>query len=187
MLRNDVSKSLVAEGYKRNGRLHQLRYDDDFAFWVDTGLLGKRTDIAPFVGIRHEPTQRLRAELRRSQDDRWVGTVGANVGYVLGIGYRSWEQPAVASDVMPVLHSAVDRLRAFLNVETLPNAWDIEGAKAPCWQYNYIFALVLKNDAKAVEDAMATARSQLCRKENEICHEFREFEARLRERSRLGA
>lgn len=81
-LRKEVSNALVVAGYKRSGRMHQIRTDEEFSLWVDTGPLETREDIAPFIGIRHEPTQQLRARLKGHANDPWVGTVGANVGYV---------------------------------------------------------------------------------------------------------
>jgi hypothetical protein len=178
-LRNSVSRALVATGYRRNGRLHQLRLNEDFSFWVDTGPLGTRPDIAPFVGIRHDPTQQLRSRLRQNSDDPWVGTVGANVGYVLQLGYKSWEPPSETADVMSSICSATERLTDFLNVNTLPNVWMIEGTRAPGWHYNYICALVLKNDVLAVERALDAANSELCRTSNEVCDEFQDFKLRL--------
>ncbi len=86
-LRREVSKALVKQGFRRNGRMHLLPLDKEYSFWVDTDPLERRPDISPFVGIRHNGVEGLTAEFLGLSKDDWVGTIGANVGYVLHNGY----------------------------------------------------------------------------------------------------
>lgn len=117
-LRSEVSKSLVAHGFKRAGHMHLRRLDSEFSLWVDTGPIGKRSDIAPFVGLRHDSVETLCGELLGVPDDLVVGTVGANVGYVLSGEYRWWDSPSSASEVVQGILSALERLRPFASLET---------------------------------------------------------------------
>ncbi len=110
-LRKEVSDALVVEGFKRSDRVHSLRVDGDFSLWVDTGPIGSRVDIAPFIGIRHDGIKTLRAELLRSTVISVSGTVGANVGYVLGRGYLSWVPPTSAVEVVSTIQMGLERLR----------------------------------------------------------------------------
>src|SRR5262249_40890448 len=144
-LRKEVSNALVARGFRRDDRVHTLRVDKDFSFLVDTGPLGKKTDIAPFVGIRHDQVQKLESELIGLNNSDSVATVSANVGYVLGQGYRWWSPPSRSAEVIQAIDAALERFRRMLSLEKLLEAWSIEGTTAPGWRYNQISVLMLLN------------------------------------------
>jgi hypothetical protein len=110
------------------------------------------------------------------------GTVGANVGYVLGAGYLSWTPPATADEVMRAIDVAHDRMEAFMSLEKLAAAWEIEGSKRPGWQYSRIATYLLRGDRQAVEDELAFARAELCRHADELCAQFTSFAQRVQER-----
>lgn len=164
-----------------------MRVDDSFSFGVDTGPLGNRSDIAPFVGIRHDGVQQLRAELMGSPGSQWSGTVSANVGYVLGEEYRWWEPPTPPEEVLRAIHLALDRLRPFLGLDKLPGAWEIQGAKVPGWRYTEITVHLLRGDRQLVLERLEAARSEFCKREDEICEQFRGFEQRVKSRLELLA
>jgi hypothetical protein len=72
-LRKETSRALVDRGYRRDGRIHLLSVDPEFSLWVDTGPLGPRVDIAPFVGLRHEAVENLaEAKAKKSLDELGV-------------------------------------------------------------------------------------------------------------------
>ncbi len=178
-LRKEVSNALVSRGFRRNGRMHMLRVDGDFSFWVDTGPLGQRVDIAPFVGIRHDRVEQLKAELMHLPQDDWVGTVGANVGYALGQQYKWWEAPAQCDEVMNTIELALEGLRPFLSLSKLPEAWAIQGARTPGWRYRDIVVSVLTGDSAGVLSRLESAREAFCQQEGEICEQFRLFARNL--------
>lgn len=180
-LRGDVSRALVSNGFHRDDRLHSIRVDDEFSFWVDTGPIGTRSDIAPFVGIRHRGVEDLRARLLETTSSGG-GTVGANVGYVLGAGYLSWAPPASPDDVVRAIGAARVHLEALMTLDKLAAAWDIEGSKRPGWQYSRIATHLLRGDRKAVNDELASARAELCRHADELCAQFTSFAHRVQER-----
>jgi len=182
-LRKDVSKALVARGFHLwEGRSHLIRVDADFSLGVDTGPLGKRSDIAPYVGIRHDGVQQLRADLMGSSANERTGTVGANVGYVLGEEYRRWEPPSTHEEVLRVIDLALGRLRQYLSLDRLPEAWKIRGTNTPGWRYNEIAALLLKGDHQAVLERLEAARAEYCAYEDGVCEQFRAFEQRVNSR-----
>jgi len=164
--------------------MHLLRVDGDWSFWVDTGPLGKRKDISPFVGVRHDGIERLWSELMEFPNDDWVGTVGANVGYVLGTGYKTWEPPSEPKEVLDSIDSAVERLRPMLSLHALPQAWSITGAKSPSWRYRDIVIQLLLGNRQAVPNRLDAARVEMCQQEDEICAQFRAFEQRIQARLR---
>lgn len=181
-LRWAVSNALVGCGYRRKGRQHVLRDSDQFSLWVDTGPLERRVDIAPFVGIRHHGIERLRAELLGRPQDDWVGTVGANVGYVLGGEYASWEPPSQADEVIRTIDLALERMRSFLSLDCLPAAWQIRGTKAPGWRYKRIVLFLLLGDSGALRTEIEAARGEYCVQNDEMCAEFLAFEQAVKSR-----
>ena len=160
--------------------MHLLRVGTDSWFWVDTGPLGSHSDIAPSVGIRHDGVERLSAELLGVPFDEYVGTVGANVGYVRGEDYRRWETPSGAAEVLDAIDGALELLRPFLRLEALPNAWSICGTSEPGRFYRLIPIWLLLGEYSKVDAGLEEARSLFCRREGEVCEQFRAFEKRVR-------
>jgi hypothetical protein len=183
-LRREVSNALVARGFRREGRMHLLRVDENFSLWVDTGPLGERSDIAPFVGVRHDGVEQQVSELLGLSADDWVGTVGANVGYVLGDEYKSWEPPRELEEVLRTIDSALERLRPLLSLDKLPRAWEIKGAKDPSWRYREIVILLLRGERQSALDRLDAARAEMCQQKDEICEQFQAFAQRVQ--ARLG-
>jgi hypothetical protein len=81
-LRKEVSQELVRRGYRRVDRMHLRHVWGDWHFWVDTGPLGKRADITPFVGIRNDVLEHRVSEFLSLPPDDSAGSLGANIGYV---------------------------------------------------------------------------------------------------------
>jgi hypothetical protein len=180
-LRANVSLALVSSGFRRDDRLHSIPIDEEFSFWVDTGPIGTRSDIAPFVGIRHRGVEDLRARLLETTSSGG-GTVGANVGYVLGAGYLSWAPPASPADVIRAIDAARDRLERFMTLDNMAAAWEIEGSRRPGWQYSRIATHLLRGDRQAVDEDLNSARAELCRHADELCAQFTSFAQRVQER-----
>lgn len=178
-LRKAVSDGLVRSGFVRTDRVHVKNVDDEFSLWVDTGPLGNRSDIAPFVGIRHHPTEDLRARLMGSEPHTTSGTVGANVGYVLGQGYQWWEPPVEPEEVLTAINAALDTLRPLLSIDRLSVVWEIEGARRPGWQYSQIALELIRGDREAVNRCLLAAQDDLCKRDDEVCEQFRAFAKRV--------
>ncbi|HXK58265.1 MAG TPA: hypothetical protein PLP42_00085 [Acidobacteriota bacterium] len=87
--------------------MHLQRFDEAFSFWVDTGPLGTRDDIAPFVGVRNNQIEQIVGELLGLPDDGWTGTAGANVGYILDGKYRYWSSPTRADEVLGAIETTI--------------------------------------------------------------------------------
>jgi len=194
-LRKQVSDALCAQGYRRRGRAHLLRVDDDFSFCVDTGIPGPRTDIAPYVGIRSELVESTRSELMALEHDEWVGTAGANVGYILEGEYRYWDTGTSAQLVLDRISSALDKFRPFMSLATLHQAFSFRGAaENPGTPYALVVIALLNGDTDLVAGRLAEASRIFCgtslpteaplpdseRRLDEVCDQFREFEARVR-------
>jgi hypothetical protein len=181
-LRRDVSDALIARGFTRSDRVHTLAAGDAFSLWVDTGPIGSSVDVAPFIGLRHDGVESLRATLLGTVAMETAGTVGANVGYVLGLGYRSWAPPTSVAEVMGTIEAGLDRLRDFMSLEKLIAAWDLEGAKRPGWHYSRIAAELYRGNRDAVVKDVVSARADLCKYSDEVCEQFTSFARRVAER-----
>lgn len=117
-LRREVVSSLTDRGYLRKDRTHFLPIDEERSWVVDTGPLDShRTDIAPFVGIRHESLEKLMSELLDVPHNGVNASVGANVGYVLGVGYKTYKSPTAVANVLNAIDAAQERLRQHLGIE----------------------------------------------------------------------
>ncbi len=159
--------------------MHLLRVFGDFSLGIDTGPVGTRTDIAPFVGIRHDGIETRLQELSGFERDPWVMTVAANVGYVLGTNYLAWQPPSEAAEVLTSIDAALDRLRPLLDLDRLADVWDLKGTRDPSWRYREILLLLLRGDRDKAMDRLVAARGEFCQTESPICERFRRFEARL--------
>jgi len=178
-LRRAVSDELVKSGFDRIERVLMLPVNNDFSLWVDTGPLGSRADIAPFIGIRHEGVENLRARLLGTTSLSTAGTVGANVGYVLGVGYRSWEAPSSASEVVTMINTGLDRLRGYTSLKKLVAAWELEGSKRPGWQFSRIATQLASGDIEGAKRSLDAAALELCRYQDEVCAEFQDFKIQV--------
>ena len=182
-LRKQVSDALVQLGFRRDGRRHLRRVDDDFSLVVDTGPIGARTDIAPYVGIRSDAVEHARAELMSLWHDEWIGTVGANVGYVLGGEYRWWNEGSSVQPIVDEILAALERFRPYMTLKTIADVfrhdWAFRNPGAP---YALIVIALLNVDPPLVAKHVAHAESILCERPDEVCDQFRAFETRVRAR-----
>ena len=182
-LRKQVSDALVQLGYRRHGRAHVRRIDDDFSVCVDTGPIGSRTDIAPYVGIRSDAVERARADLMSLPDDEWTGTVGANVGYVVGGEYRWWNEGARLQPIVDDILRALEWFKPYMSLRTIADVFTFEWASSnPGAPYALVVIALLNGDSTLVADRLAHAESILCVRADEVCDQFRGFEARVRGR-----
>lgn len=179
-LRGAVSKALIEQGFRHQGRMHRLPIDAGFSFWVDTGPLGKRDDIAPFVGLRSEEVEALVSSFLGLPLDAWVGTVGANIGYVLGREYSSWESPTPVSEVLATIKEGLERLRPFASRGALAGAWDLVGKEDPSYWYRRLVVARLTQDPPHHLARLASlAEADLCSTQDEVCEEFTRFKGAL--------
>ena len=178
-LRQEVSKILVGRGFRRKDRMHLLQVDKDFYYWVDTGPLEKRSDIAPFVGIRHDGVETLFAEFLGVPKDDSSGTVGANVGYVLQEGYLSWGPSSEPKEVLNKIDEALERYKPFISLGKLMGAWDVAAIADPNRPYREIVILVIQEDYEGALNRLEAARKIFCKEADEICEQFKGFEERV--------
>jgi hypothetical protein len=181
-LRRAVSEALLARGFRRHGRMHHLRLQPGVSFWVDTGPVGKRTDIAPFVGIRFDDIERVVGELMELPFDAWVGTAGANVGYVLGQGFKQWEPPTAPEVVIEAIDAALQRLQSFASIQDLPSLWDLVSRDDPWWRYREMAALLIQGDRELIARRLEEAEDEFCRTEGGMCDQFHAFARQMRAR-----
>ena len=160
--------------------MHLRRIDSEFSFWVDTGPLGRREDVSPFAGLRSDMVETLFADFLGLSRDPYVGTVGANVGYLLEGDYRSWSPPDTLTQVMEVTWAALERMRPFASMSTLEGAWQVKATMAdPGAVYRLSIMAVISGDHAKLRERLEHARQRECAQENGVCEQFRAFEARL--------
>ena len=182
-LRREVSRKLVSLGFVRTDRMHLLRLDQEFSFWVDTGPLGSRPDIAPFAGLRSDSIETLFAEFLGVPALETVGTVGGNVGYVLTgqrEKYRWWDPPADPAEVVSVIQAALERYRPFARLSLMREAWNVIPFPVdPGDKYRLVVLAVVNRDRAAVPALLKEAEEQYCAREDEVCEQFRDFQQRV--------
>jgi hypothetical protein len=183
-LRREISKALMARGFERNGRAHRLRLSDGFSFVVDTGPLGKDSDIAPWVMIRNDEVDRLESELSNLEYDGWGGHIGANVGCLNGNGYQTWENPVDKEEVLRAIDQAMDRLRPYLGLDRMADAWNaFRIPDEPIRIFREIPIMLLRGaDDAAILRKLDEARPIHCKHGGPVTEQFLRFEARVRRR-----
>lgn len=180
-LRREVSAALIDRGYSRDDRMHLLSIDGERSWVVDTGPLdSKRADIAPFVGVRHESLEKLTSELLNVPPHASNASAGANVGYVLGVGYKNYIPPTATSIVMSAIDAAQDRLRPYLSVEDLPAIWKLTGVYDPGRRYRDVVINLMTGRHSDIPKSLEEARTEFCEYEDEVCAQFRVFEENVR-------
>ena len=178
-LRSEVSDKLVERGFRRVDRMHLLRVDKDWSFWVDTGPIGKSADISPFVGIRHDGLEVMRSELMGLPHDESVGSLGANAGYILNEGYRHWKAESKSVEVLGCIDRALDRLKPLMDLKKINEGWKIQGATTPGWQYSEIIVYYLLGQEGLVLEKLRMAQAVFCKRDDGVCEQFKSFEKRL--------
>ena len=181
-LRREVSNALVKLGYGRDGRMHLKRLTGDLSWVVDTGPLEKGSDIAPFVGIRHDGLEELLADLLGVPADKTIASVGDNVGFLLGGEYRSWANGQKVEDVLSAIALAQERLLPYLSLKNVAGVWDVTSRTAdPAWKYRAVVLSLLLGDSQGVRDRLEEARAHFCKYEDEVCEQFKDFERRVQQ------
>lgn len=181
-LRSEVSRALIASGFTRTDRMHMRRVTLDWSFWVDTGPIGRRCDIAPRVGIRHDGIERKFAELMNVPADNMVGTIGTNIGYIRGQGYQTWEPPSEPNEVMAAITEALELFRPFLDLQKVHELWKIEGTQDPLWRYREIILFYIRGEECVLLDKLQQARTIFCARNDAVCEQYLEFTGRLRKK-----
>jgi hypothetical protein len=161
--------------------MHVLPVDGEFSFWVDTGPLGKRTDIAPTAGLRHSGVEALFATLLGVPRDEYSGTVGANVGEIVSGHYSRWEPPSRPEVVLEAIDLALAKMRPFMTLERLAEAWTIAGDD-PGRLYRLVVISLLRGDLESAERNLSAARDSYAKHGGEGAEQFAGFEGRVRER-----
>ena len=181
-LRGSVSSALVGLGYERAGRSHVRPIDDDFSTVVDTGPLSG-TDIAPWIGLHHRPTQLLKSRLLELPFDRFVGIVGSNVGIVLGTGYLRWPATASPSDVIEHINRGASRISAYAQTALLIDALSLPGLPQPT-AFDVVPIYLQLGDHIGIRNRLAAAAVSECSSPGPVCDQFRRFEANVEEELR---
>jgi hypothetical protein len=182
-LRKEVARTLTQRGYVQHERTLRQRIDEDRSWIVDTGPLdSRRTDIAPFVGIRHQLLEKLTSELLAVPPDESNATAGANVGYILGLGYKIYASPTPVAEVLKVIDAAIQRLEPHAAFVDLPRIWSTTAVYDPGWRYRDIAFKLLVGQRQDIDAALTAARAEFCEYEDEVCSQFREFERNVRMR-----
>lgn len=180
-LRKAVSRALVVRGYERDGRTHLKAVGDGVHVYVDTGPVGRQTDIAPYVGLRHDAVSDLVSDLLELPRDRFVGTVGANVGYVLGRGYAAWYDPGDADAVLAAIDQAEITLLDYVPLHRLPDAWSLtDGTLAPGYYYKIAATWLLLEEAENASHWLRVAKDNECRFEGSLCDQYKRVERNAR-------
>jgi len=179
-LRKQVSVALIARGFRRDGRMHLRRATSDISFWVDTGPLGNRTDIAPYLGIRSDAVEDAFGRWLGVPPDDFVGTFGGNVGYVLGGEYCSFQPPSTAEEVLEVIDQGLARYEPFLSLERLPQADAVAHIPDPGRSYRMVVIHALLRNLPAARSALVKAEQEYCCRDDEVCAQFRGFAQRAR-------
>ena len=185
-LRKHVSDSLRAIGYRRLEKsVHLLSLDADFSLWVNTGVVGLATDIAPYIGLRSHSVEEARGALMDLPDCPTTVTVGANVGYILDGHYRAWSAGSDPAEILSTITAGLEKLRPFASLSALPGAFHFRGvAGSPGTPYVAVVVALLLQDRPTVITRLEDARRVYCSRPDEVCEQFRGFEARVH--ARLG-
>lgn len=185
-LRREVTNALVAEGFVRGKRVHRKPLDGEWSLLVDTGEIGKATDIAPYAGLRCASVERLLLDLCQLPPSEDTSTAGANVGYVLGGEYRSWlplpgGPPVTVEEVVTTIHAALDRLAGYRRLDLLQAAWKTipDSRLDPSHAYRRVIVQYLLGDETGLQRELAAAEDAYCFRDDDICADFRAFRERL--------
>jgi len=160
--------------------MHLKRIDSDISLWVDTGPLGPRTDISPFIGVRSNRVEDVYQRWLAVPRDKYVGTFGGNVGYVIDGAYRHFEDSASDSEVLEAIETGLRRYEPFLSVERLHMAEAIAGIRDPGRGYRLVVVHALRGDLISAREALANAEKEYCRRNDGVCEQFRGFSQRAK-------
>lgn len=159
--------------------MHRKEIEPGIWSIVDTGPLGNRRDIAPWVGIRHDRVEEAFTRFIELPNQPWVPTVAANVGYIVSGTYRSWLGNEDADDVLHEIDAARRILAPFADLAKLSDAWKIRGTEAPGFECHLAVVHYLLGNRPEMDRWLAEAERLECRVEDGVCEQFRRFKANL--------
>ena len=172
-LRTELSRSLTEAGFTRSDRRHTRRIDRDFSVVADVGISAPR--LAPWVGLRHDPTQEIVSELIELTDDGLYPTVGSNVGYVVEGTYLEWTESASPDVVEGMVLKAIERVSAFASLDLLPEIWSIPGTNLPGYHRKLAVIAALSSRPQDVARWLAEGERLDCAYDDEVCEHYRVF------------
>lgn len=159
--------------------MHLLHVAGGWHLWVDTGPLSKRADISPYVGVRCDILERTVSGFLSLPQDDTVGSLGANIRYIVEGKHRHWGEGATSTEVLRSIDAAFVRLRPLMNLDTLAEGWNVEAARDPLWRYREITLLLLRRDTAQIRSKLKEARDDFCRYDDSMAAQFRDFEHRV--------
>jgi hypothetical protein len=184
-LRRELAKLFVAAGWKKVNDVLRRDESPEWSMVVGLGALNKREDVSAALGIRSESVQQLHTELRGLENPPNVATVGADSGYVTGGSYKIWAAPQDAvEDIYDSILQGLESLRPFMSLERVSEAYAaIPATEAdPSAHYRMVVIELLRGRPEAVAEMMLRAEKIYCRRDDEICEDFRAFQEKTRAR-----
>ncbi|WP_405056348.1 hypothetical protein OG474_26855 [Kribbella sp. NBC_01505] len=149
------------------------------------GPLNRRDDVAVGLGIRSEAIERLVSDLTGLENMPYVSSVGANLGYVLGGDFRTWSLPeSTPAEIYQQAIRGFEVLRPFMSMERASDAFLAVPAAAANPSANYVMVAIelLRGRREPLAAQLQAAEKVYCRRDDEVCADFRAFEARARAR-----
>ena len=184
-LRRELAKLFVAAGWTKVNDVLRRDENPEWSMVVGLGALNKREDVSATLGIRSESVQQLHTELRGLENPAYVATVGADHGYVTGGSYKIWAAPQdAAEDIYDSILQGLEKLRPFMALERVSEAYAaIPATEAdPSAHYRMVVIELLRGRPEAVAEMMLRAEMIYCRRDDEICEDFRLFQEKARAR-----
>jgi hypothetical protein len=177
-IRKEISTALRAAGYERSGRGHLRRLADEFAVVVDTGPVNDTPAVSPWIGLRHDRTERLQAQFMELPADDFSATAGANVGLILGQGYLTWHEGDEAS-VIDAIGRSADVLARFATLPGLGELWSRRLVPPPR-VYKVVPYRIVCGDFAVVDAVLVDSKKAECLTEGPVCEQFRRFDRNAR-------
>jgi hypothetical protein len=177
-----VSNALVDQGYERAGAQLRCRIDDEFSWIVNTGPQGRGSEIALWLGLRHNRTQSLFSELIELHDSGFVATAGSNLGYLLGGEFRVWREPTLPQTLLASIEQGRLALEPYLSLESLPGIFEIKGSRSPGYHFKLASIYLLLGDYPRARDWLDEGERTDCRVQDALCEQFHRFRRNLESR-----
>lgn len=189
-----VKPSLEALGYrKRAGAVFTLPIDDEFIGWLGLNaarehLGGQGVNVLPIIGLRHQPTERLVAELAgRSFHAFQPPTIRASIGELMpGPIYAAWlvqtgEPGATVESMLDAVRDVgLPFVRANATLPELRQRID-DGFSTDQLPYRCSAAAVVAGDSSAAAAIVDDALRGIERRTDNAANDFRRFADKLLE------
>lgn len=181
--RREIAEILKQSGFRLVEGVLRKDLDSEWSILVALGPLNRREDASVTVGLRSESVQKALSGLDGLEDFPYVATAAADLGYVLGGTFKIWSPPETPQLVVENIHAGLDRIRPFAELERLLDAFDAFPAMEAMPSAHYVMVVIelLRGRPVEVERQLAAAEKLYCRKDNDVCADFRAFEARVRQ------